>query len=142
MDKKVYLLEDDKSISELVKCALEMSGIGVECYGTVAEFTAAAEKDPPSVALLDIMLPDGSGLDVLARLKQKHPAIGVIMLSALGQETDKVRGRLRFQAVRRSGTDRQGERAAAPLCGERLSGSREPFAGRRDDDRDASRGQT
>ena len=92
MDKKVYLLEDDKSISELVKCALEMSGIGVECYGTVAEFTAAAEKDPPSVALLDIMLPDGSGLDVLARLKQKHPAIGVIMLSALGQETDKVRG--------------------------------------------------
>ena len=92
MNKKVYLLEDDTSICELVQCALEMSGIELSAYNTVYEFWAALEKSAPSLALLDIMLPDGSGLDVLARLKQKHPAIGVIMLSALGQETDKVRG--------------------------------------------------
>lgn len=92
MNKKVYLLEDDKTIAELVRCALEMSGTETECFGTVAEFTAAAEKQPPAVALLDIMLPDGNGLDVLAKLKQKYPSVGVIMLSALGQETDKVKG--------------------------------------------------
>ena len=55
-------------------------------------FRHAVEKEPPAVALLDIMLPDGNGLDVLAKIKQKNPQIGVIMLSALGQETDKVRG--------------------------------------------------
>ena len=92
MDKRVYLLEDDQNIGELVKCALEMSNIPVECFGTIAAFTDAVDKAPPAVALLDIMLPDGNGLDVLPKLKQKYPAMGVIMLSALGQETDKVRG--------------------------------------------------
>ena len=92
LDKKVYLLEDDHNIGELVKCALEMSNITVECFETVASFMDAVDKAPPAAALLDIMLPDGNGLDVLPKLKQKYPAMGVIMLSALGQETDKVRG--------------------------------------------------
>ena len=92
MDKKIYLLEDDKNIGELVKCALELSNLQVECFGTIAAFMDAVEKEPSAVALLDIMLPDGNGLDVLAKIKQKNPQIGVIMLSALGQETDKVRG--------------------------------------------------
>ena len=92
MDKRVFLLEDDKNIGELVTCALEMSNIETECYPTIAEFWDAVEKDPPAAALLDIMLPDGNGLDVLAKLKQKYPMVGVILLSALGQETDKVRG--------------------------------------------------
>ena len=69
-----------------------MSNITTECFPTVAEFWEAVEKNPPLVSILDIMLPDGSGLDVLSKLKQKYPSMGVIMLSALGQETDKVRG--------------------------------------------------
>lgn len=92
MNKKVYLLEDDTSICELVQCALEMSGIELSAYNTVYEFWAALEKSAPAVALLDIMLPDGNGLEVLAKIKQKYPQVSCIMLSALGQETDKVRG--------------------------------------------------
>ena len=92
MNKKVYLLEDDTSICELVQCALEMSGIELSAYNTVYEFWAALEKSAPSLALLDIMLPDGNGLEVLAKIKQKYTQVSCIMLSALGQETDKVRG--------------------------------------------------
>ena len=92
MNKKVYLLEDDTSICELVQCALEMSDIELSAYNTVYEFWAALEKSAPSLALLDIMLPDGNGLEVLAKIKQKYPQVSCIMLSALGQETDKVRG--------------------------------------------------
>ena len=44
MEKRVYLLEDDKNIGELVKCALEMSNITIECYETIADFMAAVEK--------------------------------------------------------------------------------------------------
>ena len=44
MNKKVYLLEDDTSICELVQCALEMSGIELSAYNTVYEFWAALEK--------------------------------------------------------------------------------------------------
>ena len=70
-----------------------MSNITIECYETIADFMAAVEKQPPAAAILDIMLPDGSGLDVLPKLKQKYPSMGVIMLSALGQES-LVRGNL------------------------------------------------
>ena len=69
-----------------------MSGIELSAYNTVYEFWAALEKSAPSLALLDIMLPDGNGLEVLAKIKQKYPQVSCIMLSALGQETDKVRG--------------------------------------------------
>lgn len=86
------MLEDDKSICELVRCALEMADIDTVCFNTVADFNAALNQHLPAVALLDIMLPDGSGLDVLKKLKQSYPQVACIMLSALGQESDKVKG--------------------------------------------------
>ena len=92
MEKTVYVLEDDQSICELVKCSLEMNGIACKTYQTVREFTAATEKRPPEVALLDIMLPDGNGLDVLKSLKSAYGDVYCIMLSALGGELDKVKG--------------------------------------------------
>lgn len=92
MEKRVYLLEDDKNIGELVKCALEMSNITIECYETIADFMAAVEKQPPAAAILDIMLPDGSGLDVLKTVKARWPQVSCIMLSALSKEEDKVNG--------------------------------------------------
>lgn len=92
MKDKVYILEDDSAISGLVKVALEMNAIEISAYATVADFLAALEKEPPDVALLDIMLPDGSGLDVLKVIRSKYPDVAVIMLSALTKEEDKVNG--------------------------------------------------
>ena len=90
--KKVYVLEDDADIAEVVRCALELSEIEVSCFTTIAQYKEALSRELPSVSLLDIMLPDGNGLDVLAEVKQRYSDMGVIMLSALGRETDKVRG--------------------------------------------------
>ena len=70
MKGTVFLLEADKSICELVRCALEMADIDTVCFNTVADSNAALNQHLPAVALLDIMLPDGSGLDVLKKLKQ------------------------------------------------------------------------
>ena len=92
MKGTVFLLEDDKSICELVRCALEMADVDTVCFNTVADFNAALNQHLPAVALLDIMLPDGSGLDVLKKLKQSYPQVACITLSALGQESDKVKG--------------------------------------------------
>ena len=69
-----------------------MADIDKVCFNTVADFNAALNQHLPAVALLDIMLPDGSGLDVLKKLKQSYPQVACIMLSALGQESDKVKG--------------------------------------------------
>lgn len=92
MKGKVFLLEDDTSISGLVKVALEMNGLEFAAYSTVSDFLAALEKEQPDVALIDIMLPDGNGLDALKILKSRYPSVSCIMLSALSQEEDKVNG--------------------------------------------------
>ncbi len=89
---KVYLLEDDRSICELVKCTLDLSSISCEYFTTVKDFYAAMEREIPEVAILDIMLTDGDGVEVLKEVKARHPEVSVIMLSALSKETDKVRG--------------------------------------------------
>lgn len=92
MEKLVYLLEDDDAIRELVKCTLQLNDVECMTFGTVAEFEAALAHRLPRIAVMDIMLGDGNGLDVMARLKERHPEIYCIMLSALGKETDKVAG--------------------------------------------------
>lgn len=92
MNGTVFALEDDASISGLIRVALEMNGIKFEAYSNIKEFTAALEKIQPDVALLDIMLPDGNGLDVLRMVKSRYPSVACIMLSALSKEEDKVNG--------------------------------------------------
>ena len=92
MEGKVFILEDDASICALVKVALEMNGLECKAFSTLQSFAAALVEEKPDVALLDIMLPDGSGLDALRHIKSKYPAVSCIMLSALSKEEDKVNG--------------------------------------------------
>lgn len=92
MKGRVFILEDDESICGLVKVALEMSGLKIKAFHTLKSFTAALSDERPDVALLDIMLPDGSGLDALRYIKNSWPDVDCIMLSALGKEEDKVNG--------------------------------------------------
>lgn len=92
MKGKVFILEDDTSICGLVKVALEMNGLDFKAFSTLKSFVSALADEQPDVALLDIMLPDGSGLDALKFIKEKYPDISCIMLSALSKEEDKVNG--------------------------------------------------
>ena len=92
MEKTVYLLEDDESICDLVSCSLEMADIKVDCFNTVHDFMQALTERLPAIVLLDIMLPDGNGYDVLTRVKSEHPQVVCIMLSAMSRENDKVKG--------------------------------------------------
>ncbi len=92
MEGKVFILEDDLSICGLIKVALEMDGLQFRAFSTLKSFIAALSEEQPDVALLDIMLPDGSGLDALRHIKSKYPETSCIMLSALSKEEDKVNG--------------------------------------------------
>lgn len=92
MKGKVFILEDDASICGLVKVAIEMNGLEFKAFSTLGSFVAALADEQPDVALLDIMLPDGSGLDALAFVKKNYPGVACIMLSALSKEEDKVNG--------------------------------------------------
>lgn len=90
MKGTVYLLEDDVSICGLIKVALEMNGLSFKAFSTVKSFLTGVEENVPDVCLIDIMLPDGSGIDALKSVKAKFPKVSVIMLSALIKEEDKV----------------------------------------------------
>ena len=92
MKGKVFILEDDTSICGLIKVALEMNGLEFKAFSTLKSFLNALNNEQPDVALLDIMLPDGSGLDALKYIKEKYPSVSCIMLSALSKEEDKVNG--------------------------------------------------
>lgn len=92
MKGKVFILEDDASICGLVKLALEMNGHELKAFSTVKSFIAALDGETPDVALLDVMLPDGSGLDALGYVKSHAPSVSCVMLSALSKEEDKVTG--------------------------------------------------
>ena len=92
MKDKVFILEDDAGICGLIRVALEMNGIAFESFSCCADFFSALETERPDVALLDVMLPDGNGFDVLKKVKAEHPSVSCIMLSALGKEEDKVNG--------------------------------------------------
>ena len=92
MKGTVFILEDDTSICGLIKVALEMNGLEFKAFSTLKSFLDALNNEQPDVALLDIMLPDGSGLDALKYIKEKYPSVSCIMLSALSKEEDKVNG--------------------------------------------------
>ena len=93
MQKKVLVLEDEESIRAFVVINLKRSGYEtVECgTGQQALDYLHAHSDV-SIALLDVMLPDMSGFDVCRRIRGMGSKMGVIMLTAMSQESDRVTG--------------------------------------------------
>lgn len=90
----IYLLEDEASIRKLVVYTLNNSGLEAEGFANAMDFWKAMQKVVPQLVLLDIMLPDEDGLDVLKKLRSSPTTakLPVIMLSAKGTEFDKVLG--------------------------------------------------
>lgn len=90
----IYVVEDDKSIRELVAYALGSAGYETESFTSSGEFFAALDAGRARLVLLDIMLPGEDGLAILRRLRESPETAGipVMIMSALGTELDKVRG--------------------------------------------------
>lgn len=90
----IYLLEDDDDIRELVVYSLCKTGTPAQGFDRPSAFFAALrEGEPPTLVLLDIMLPEESGMAVLKKLRSdpKTASLPVIMLTAKGTEFDKVK---------------------------------------------------
>ena len=90
----IYLLEDDDSIRELVIYTLNSQGMEARGFARPSAFWEAMGEQTPSLALLDIMLPEEDGISVLKKLRASaHTArLPIIMLTAKGTEYDKVLG--------------------------------------------------
>ena len=89
--RTVLLVEDEAAIADPLAEALEGEGFRAEVAGTLADGRDRSRRAPPDLVLLDVMLPDGSGFDLLRELRAGGH-IPVIMLTARGDEIDRVTG--------------------------------------------------
>jgi len=90
----IYFVEDDNSIRELVLYTLNNAGYETMGFERPSLFWKALDKQTPNLILLDIMLPEEDGLQILKRLRTipKTSKVPIMMLTAKGTEYDKVIG--------------------------------------------------
>lgn len=90
----IYIVEDDVNIREIERYALKNSGYEVEEFESGTELFCRLKKAVPALIVLDIMLPNESGLDILAKIRAGGATadIPVIMVTAKAGELDKVKG--------------------------------------------------
>lgn len=89
---KILICEDESSIRAFLKINFERNGFSVLEAGTGEEALRLSELERPKVVVLDVMLPGIDGFEVCRRLREKHPEIGIIMLTAKGMDMDKITG--------------------------------------------------
>jgi DNA-binding response OmpR family regulator len=155
---RVLVVEDDATVREITRRYLGDAGYAVDEAADGLAGLRAARADPPDAVVLDVMLPGLSGLEVCRALRDTHPRLPIVMLSALGEEGDRVAGLefgaddyvtkpfsarelvLRVAAVLRRATTESGASAAALADGDlevdtgaraaRRSGAALPLTGR------------
>lgn len=94
MKQTIFIVEDDADIVRLIQHSLTSAGYDTRVYPNSQRVIADAEKRPPSLFLLDIMLPGGSGLELCSwiRRETKLAKIPIIFLTARSAEADRVTG--------------------------------------------------
>lgn len=91
---KIFCVEDDPSIRELLVYTLNASGFLTEGFDCAESFFSALKKNLPDIVLLDIMLPDVDGMEILKRLRLESGTsnIPIILLTAKSDRLDKIKG--------------------------------------------------
>ena len=94
MDYLIYSVEDDKDISHIINVALSKQGYIVESFYNGKDFYNALRKKTPQMILLDMMLPDTTGQEILKNIRSKaiYDDIEIIIISAKRMLMDKVDG--------------------------------------------------
>jgi DNA-binding response OmpR family regulator len=89
---RILVVEDDPVLMDGLKVGLGLAGATVDEVATCADARAALAGSRFDAVVLDLMLPDGSGLDLLAGMRARDDATPVLLLTALDETTDRIRG--------------------------------------------------
>ena len=88
----MLVVDDDPTVSDVVRRYLEQDGYRVRLAADGVQALAAVDAEPPDLVVLDLMLGGIDGLEVCRRLRAARPDLPVVMLTALGEEADRVVG--------------------------------------------------
>ena len=89
---RVLVVDDEVNIAELLAMALRYEGWQVSMAHTGTKAVAAAKDERPDAVVLDVMLPDFDGMEVLRRMRGHHPDVPVLFLTARDAVEDRVAG--------------------------------------------------
>lgn len=89
---RILIVEDDETLADGLSAGLGLNGFVPEVTGTCADADLALQQGDFAAVVLDLMLPDGSGLDLLARWRAAGHHIPVILLTALDAVADRIAG--------------------------------------------------
>lgn len=88
----LLVVEDEPSLRAVVSRSLTFAGYTVRTVDTIAKARAAIAERPPDLALLDVMLPDGSGFELGGALRSAHPDVALMFLTAKDSIDDRLTG--------------------------------------------------
>ena len=88
---RILIADDDRILTDMLTEYLEEEGFAVECAATGLETVRAVSQDTPDLVVLDIMMPELSGIEALKEIR-RHTDIPVIMLTARGDDLDRILG--------------------------------------------------
>ena len=90
----IYLVEDDSSIRELIVYTLNSTGLEAEGFERPTEFWEKVDEKIPSLVMLDVMLPEENGIEILKKLRKNYSTeyVPIIMVTAKTSEYDKIKG--------------------------------------------------
>src|SRR5690606_20065722 len=91
-EARLLIVEDEPNILELLAASLRFAGFGVQTASSGLDAVAAAQRHRPDLIVLDVMLPDMDGFDVVRRLRSGGAHTPVVFLTARDATEDKIRG--------------------------------------------------
>ena len=89
--RRLLMVDDEESFRQLTARELERSGYAVQTAGSLKEAREALSTGSYHVVLLDVRMPDGSGLDLLPEIRESYPGTDVVMLTAYGTVQEAIR---------------------------------------------------
>ncbi|MFU8871044.1 response regulator transcription factor [Micromonospora sp. SL4-19] len=92
MAQRVLVVDDDRTVADVVCRYLEHAGYEVSHVGDGSAALAAVARRPPHLVVLDLMLPVLDGLEVCRRLRERPDGVPIVMLTARGDEADRILG--------------------------------------------------
>lgn len=92
MNERIFVIEDDENIQEIVKFSLESNGYQVTGFDNAIDALIAINEDEPDLAIFDVMLPQMDGITAVKKIRETNTQMPILILSAKDSELDKIHG--------------------------------------------------
>ena len=92
MNERIFVIEDDENIQEIVKLSLESNGYQVTLFDNAIDAIIEIKREAPDLAIFDVMLPQMDGISAVKKIRETNTEMPILILSAKDSEIDKIHG--------------------------------------------------